>query len=1058
MRILHISDFHLDSKDKEDNVNHIVKPLIKRLNKIILDKPIDLIFFTGDLVNMGGKNYSGLDEAFLDFEESFIEPLLKATNLSKELFFFVPGNHDINRNSDSRITEKGLEQELNTQEKVNEFFKKPEGIDRIKEYQEFEEYFYKKSQNKIKLTDFQSTFKTTINNYTIGICCLNSSWRCYDSNLDTGKILIGEKQIIDGLKDIEDCSIKIALSHHHYDFLKDFDKETVGTLIKQDFNLLFTGHTHRNKAGYTQEPDGKLFSFCSSGTLSSNIRGAEKKHENGFSIIDYDIENKKITSQFFKSEYPKNEFIINSSIGNDGVWEMKIPFGEEVEQIVYEQNLIKEIASDVIPQIDCHLLSHSTDSTAPKSLNEIFVMPNIVIKEEFDAEKDNKTVVSLDEIINNDDNFIIFGTKESGKTILLDKVLIQTLESNKQHHQIPISIDFKELKDNPLKLIRQFLSKSTDATEDILTNYKIILLIDNITFEYDDIHKLKSLKKLLNEYSNIRYIATFQQFYDDDFPVNLELTSMFSYSTITLKQFKTKQIKELIQKWFPDSNKYDTPKKLQTLTNGFLALNLPRTPFAVSMFLWIIEKQENFKPINNSTLIENFIEKTLKKHDVTESQRETFGYENKIWIISHIAYKMLKGDKDNYALSYSEFTSTIDKYLVDKKFEDFKTEKIKEILLESGIFINDNGSIRYRFSCFFEFFLMKQMEKDPEFKEEVLNENDFLTYSNEIDYFTGIHRGETELLKLLIKRLESGFSDLTEMINQAQIKKGYNNFDDFFINRDKKGKEKPSLINQLNEEKVVTFLPSNKPTEEDLEIIEDNKLELKEQEKGITKKEKGNNLKNLGKLLVLTLRVINNSEEVFDKNDSDLKLKSYSVALKTSILFAILHKAVFELFLSNQEKMPKEKIEEFSTMNKHLPLLHEMFLFDNIGSQKLTSVIRDKINLDKLDKQGNISDFEKSLSVFLYADIRGKNYDVIIAEFIKNVKTKYIEDLIFFKLITYYFYRAKDKESEIFYLNLIADLMIKSKGYNKSKKSEIMESYKNKKKDKISEDNKKAIG
>ena len=134
------------------------------------------------------------------------------------------------------------------------------------------------------------------------------------------------------------------------------------------------------------------------------------------------------------------------------------------------------------------------------------------------------------------------------------------------------------------------------------------------------------------------------------------------------------------------------------------------------------------------------------------------------------------------------------------------------------------------------------------------------------------------------------------------IVKGYDNFDGFFISRDEKGKEKPSLVNQLNEDRVVTFLPSNKPSEEDLEVIEDNKLELQKQEKGINKKEEGNNLKNLGKLLVLALRVISNSEEVLDKKDSNLKLNSYSIALKKSILFAILHKAVFELFLQNQDK------------------------------------------------------------------------------------------------------------------------------------------------------------
>lgn len=1056
MRILHISDFHLDNTDKNDNTSHIVNPLVKKLTKIVEEKPVDLIFFTGDLVNIGGKNYPSIVDAFIDFEIILVEPLLETTGLTKDSFIFVPGNHDIERNLDTIRIEKGLTQDLDTQQKLNFFFKEPEGIERIKRYKEFENYFYESSKSKVKLSLFQSTFKIKLDNLNIGICCLNSSWRCYDSNTDNGKLLIGENQIVNALEDIKDCEIKIALSHHHYDFLRDFDKEVIEIMLKQNFNLLFTGHTHRTKAEFIQDPDGQLFSFCASGTLSNNIRDVHKKYENGFSVIDYDYSNKKIISKFYKSEYPKSEFIINSSIGNEGIWEANIPFGKEVEEILFKQNLIKQITCDSLPQINCHLLSHSTDTIAPKSLNELFVMPNIVLKAEFNAEKEDKTLNSLDEIINSSKNYIVFGTKESGKTIFLDKLLIEALENNREYNQIPVYIDFKDLKDNPIRLIREFWSKSVEEAKLILDKYKILLFIDNISFEDEDIYKLKTLRKFLDDFTNIRFVATYQQLFEDDYPINLELLSLFKFETITIKQFKTKQIRELIQKWFPNSDKYDTPKKLETLTNGFLALNLPRTPFAVSMFLWIIEKQENFKPINNSTLIENFVEKILKKHDVKESQRERFGYDNKIWIISHLAYKMLKGDNINYSLSYSEFTSTIDKYLSDKRFEDFKTDRIIEVLLNSGIFLRENGDVRFRFTCFFEFFLMKQMEKDAEFKAEVLSEEKFLTYHNEVDYFTGIHRGETELLKLIIGRLEKGYIELEEIINNAKEKNQYKNIDGFFMIWDEKGNEKPSLVNQLNEDKVVTFLPSNKPTEEDLEVIEDNKLELQKQERGITKKEGGNNIKNLGKLLVLALRVINNSEEVLDKNNPNLKLDCYSIALQKSILFAILHKAVFELFLQNHDKLSQEKVDELLTMNKFLPLLHEMFLFDNIGSQKLTAVIRDKIYADK--KVDNISDFEKALSVFLYSDIKGKDYDSIVSDFIKNVKTKYIEDLVFFKLVTYYFYRAKDDISENFYLNLIADLLIKSKGYPKNKKSEIMDSYKKKKKEKLSREDKEAIG
>ena len=92
--------------------------------------------------------------------------------------------------------------------------------------------------------------------------------------------------------------------------------------------------------------------------------------------------------------------------------------------------------------------------------------------------------------------------------------------------------------------------------------------------------------------------------------------SLLQFERLELKQFKAKQIKTLIQKWFPNSPQYETPKKMNTLINAFMSLNLPRTPFAVSMFLWIIERQQTYRPQNNATLIEKFIEEILDKKNI----------------------------------------------------------------------------------------------------------------------------------------------------------------------------------------------------------------------------------------------------------------------------------------------------------------------------------------------------------------------------------------------------------------------------------------------------------
>jgi hypothetical protein len=79
------------------------------------------------------------------------------------------------------------------------------------------------------------------------------------------------------------------------------------------------------------------------------------------------------------------------------------------------------------------------------------------------------------------------------------------------------------------------------------------------------------------------------------------------------------------------------------------------------------------------------------------------------------------------------------------------------------------------------------------------------------------------------------------MIENAKTTNGFQSYDDFFTRKDKQGKEKPSIVSQLNESAVIDFLPDNKPTEDDLEIIEDKKLEHAKPEQGIQKKKKGTN-------------------------------------------------------------------------------------------------------------------------------------------------------------------------------------------------------------------------
>lgn len=145
-----------------------------------------------------------------------------------------------------------------------------------------------------------------------------------------------------------------------------------------------------------------------------------------------------------------------------------------------------------------------------------------------------------------------------------------------------------------------------------------------------------------------------------------------------------------------------------------MSLNLPRTPFAVSMFLWIIERQQTYRPQNNATLIEKFIEEILDKKNIKGILRDTFDYENKIWLLAEIAHKMLISDQPNYSLPCSDIIKITERHLALRKFpKSYSARKIINGILNLGVFVEEDSVIRFRFNCFFEYFLVKKMETDP---------------------------------------------------------------------------------------------------------------------------------------------------------------------------------------------------------------------------------------------------------------------------------------------------------------------------------------------------------
>jgi len=787
MRIIHLSDFHLNKKSEYEYDEFLIDALIKDLEERNREEAIELIILSGDLIDKGGESYGGALQAFDRFKEKVISPLTDNLNLGKDRIYFVVGNHDIERHLDSEIIESGTRQSLVTIEKINSFLDENKEtlssqLKRISAFKKFESKFYDDVNVEKQISNFDSNFKIQIGNKTAGISCLNSAWRCY-SDADKSNLILGEKQVINAKNFVKGCDIKLLIFHHPIDWLLDIDRRNVEPIITDEFDLLFNGHVHSTNTRISIDFYGKLFISVASGNIGKEIRSDSREFSPAYTIIDYNDIEKNVTSIFRRYNHPSRRFVLNTDKGDEGKKVFPIPSPHDLSVYQKETKVLEDLINDKVNELNTHLISYGTDSISPKSLDEIFVLPDIIDRPNYDPDEEEQTY-DLDYFINEDENFIIFGRKEAGKTILLDKIAIELTKRYNQVKKFPVYVNFKEIKNREIiSFVRQYLLVNNNDAKDLLENNRIIILLDNMFFDDSYKHVLVKLLHFIDTYPNIKLIATSEHFLTNAMPTEFLEYPKLGFTPKFIQSFDGKQVRELIERWFRDKKGQDFYDNLEKLIDNFRSFELPRTPLSISIFLWIIEKQE-FSPINKSTLLETFIEGILEKLRAKEFLSSTFDYGNKIRMLSSIAEFMLSKENANYNVHYNELNNYIHDYLKEIGIEKvYSSMTILDDFINSTILNKDsNNCISFRFPCFFEFFLAQQMTFEKTFFEKVLSEENYLDYINEINYFTGINRGEEEILKVILERTKKIFHELNRDIEPNKIDAFFENKNSFFAN------------------------------------------------------------------------------------------------------------------------------------------------------------------------------------------------------------------------------------------------------------------------------------
>jgi len=293
MKIIQLSDIHLSSTNLTDLQNYFMEALLTDLKAEHAKKPIDLIVFTGDLVDKGGASL-GVDP-YQIFEQEVISRLVKTLCLSNSQVLLIPGNHDIDREKVEKHSEYYLADKLDKDMANSQLNEMRDAFcaynERIRPFKTFEKNFHATTPDYL-YSNNESAAILTEEGKKIGLAMINDSWRC-SGDLKKEQHFIGSNQLFNAKKHFttQHTTLNIALFHHPLEALNDSEAEELEAILKaHDFHIAFFGHSHKYRAESVYSASGGFLTINGRSAFN-NSKEISSIFQPGYIILDVNVEH-----------------------------------------------------------------------------------------------------------------------------------------------------------------------------------------------------------------------------------------------------------------------------------------------------------------------------------------------------------------------------------------------------------------------------------------------------------------------------------------------------------------------------------------------------------------------------------------------------------------------------------------------------------------------------------------------------------------------------------------------------------------------------------------------
>lgn len=275
VRVLHVSDLHFSRRRAwdQDPVLRALADDVSRLRASGLAP--DLVAVTGDVADRGAPEEYALAARF------FRERLLPAAGVDPDRLLMVPGNHDVDRGAVKRVAQATQSDLLRAESQdaiaaiVSDAAEHAPLLRRHDAWRAFV-----RDLGVPRSDDHPWWSRTfTLGALRVHVAGLCSSWVSWCDE-DKGRLLVGRAQLHETLDGADRADLSLALIHHPWDYLADFDAAEAREAIHRRCHVLLRGHLHKGEGASRVRPDGGSLE------LAAGASWGGTQHLHGYQLVE----------------------------------------------------------------------------------------------------------------------------------------------------------------------------------------------------------------------------------------------------------------------------------------------------------------------------------------------------------------------------------------------------------------------------------------------------------------------------------------------------------------------------------------------------------------------------------------------------------------------------------------------------------------------------------------------------------------------------------------------------------------------------------------------------